>query len=41
MKHDLPRRLLHLVVILLGVSFLTYLLLYLAPGDPAQKKLTA
>lgn len=25
----------------MGVSFLTYLLLYLAPGDPAQKKLTA
>ena len=41
MKHDLFKRLLHLVVILLGVSFLTYLLLYLAPGDPAQKKLTA
>ena len=41
MKHYIVKRLLHLVVIVLGVSFLTFLLLYLAPGDPAQKKLTA
>ena len=41
MKHYIVKRLLHLVVIVLGVSFLTFFLLYLAPGDPAQKKLTA
>lgn len=41
MKRTIGRRLLHLAVILLGVSFLTFLLLYIAPGDPARKKLTA
>lgn len=35
------KRLIHLVWILLAVSFLTFLLLYLAPGDAAAKKLTA
>ena len=34
-------RLVHLVWILLAVSFLTFLLLYLAPGDAASKKLGA
>lgn len=34
-------RLLQLVVILIGLSFLTYLLMYISPGDPAQKKLNA
>ena len=35
------KRLLHLVWILLALSFLTFLLLYLAPGDAAEKKLNA
>ncbi len=35
------KRLLHLVWIMLAVSFLTYLLMYLAPGDAAMKKLYA
>jgi peptide/nickel transport system permease protein len=35
------KRLLHLVFILIAVSFLTYLLMYISPGDAAQKKLTA
>ena len=35
------KRLLSLIPILLGITFLTFLLLYIAPGDPAQKKLTA
>ena len=41
MKKTIGRRLVHLVVILLGVSFLAFLLMYISPGDPAQKKLTA
>ena len=35
------RRLLHLVGILIALSFLTFLLMYLAPGDAAVKKLNA
>ena len=35
------KRLIHLIWILIAVSFLTYLLLYLAPGDAAAKKLNA
>ena len=30
------RRLLHILVVLLGVTFLTFLLLYLSPGDPVR-----
>ena len=35
------KRLVHLVWILIAVCFLTFLLLYLAPGDAATKKLNA
>jgi ABC-type dipeptide/oligopeptide/nickel transport systems, permease components len=35
------KRLLSLVPILLGITFLTFLLLYIAPGDPAQKRLSS
>lgn len=35
------KRLLQLIPILLGLTFLVFLLLYIAPGDPAQRKLTA
>ena len=35
------KRLLHLVGILIALSFLTFLLMYLAPGDAATKKLNA
>ena len=35
------RRLLHLAGILIALSFLTFLLMYLAPGDAATKKLNA
>lgn len=41
MKKYIGRRLLHLVGILAAVSFLTFLLMYLAPGDAATKKLNA
>ena len=35
------KRMAHLIWILLAVSFLTFLLMYLAPGDAAEKKLNA
>lgn len=35
------RRLLQLLLVLLGISFLTFMLTYLAPGDPAELMLTA
>ena len=35
------KRLSSLVPILLGITFLTFLLLYIAPGDPAQKRLSS
>ena len=37
----IAKRLLHLAGILISVSFLTFLLMYLAPGDAAVKKLNA
>ena len=41
MARYIGRRLLHLVGILIAVSFLTFLLMYLSPGDAAMKKLNA
>ena len=41
MGRYIRRRLLHLIWIMLAVSFLTYLLMYLSPGDAAMKKLYA
>lgn len=40
-KKQILKRLLHLAVIIIGLSFLTYLLMYISPGDPALKKLNA
>ena len=37
----IAKRMLHLVGILIALSFLTFLLMYLAPGDAATKKLNA
>ena len=37
----IAKRLLHLAGILIAISFLTFLLMYLAPGDAAVKKLNA
>ena len=34
-------RIIQIVIVLLGISFLTFLLTYLAPGDPAQIMLTS
>lgn len=36
MKHCLLRRLLGLVPLLLGISFLSFVLIQLSPGDPAE-----
>ena len=41
MANYIGKRLLHLVGILIALSFLTFLLMYLAPGDAATKKLNA
>lgn len=41
MMKFIGKRLLSLIPILIGISFLTFLLLYIAPGDPAQKRLTS
>ena len=36
MKHCLLRRLLGIVPLLLGISFLSFVLIQLSPGDPAE-----
>lgn len=41
MRKYIGRRMIHLVWIMLAVSFLTFLLMYLSPGDAAMKKLYA
>jgi len=41
MKRYVIKRLLHLIPILLGVSVLTFGLLYIGPGDPAMQCLTS
>lgn len=35
-KKQLGKRLLQIVIVLIGISFLTFLLTYLAPGDPVR-----
>ena len=41
MARYIGRRMIHLVGIMIAVSFLTFLLMYLTPGDAATKKLNA
>ena len=41
MRKQVARRLLELIIILIVLSFLTFLLMYLAPGDPAEKRLSS
>ena len=41
MAKYIGRRLVHLVGIMIAISFLTFLLMYLSPGDAAAKKLNA
>ncbi|MBR0409412.1 MAG: ABC transporter permease [Eubacterium sp.] len=40
-KKQLISRLLQIVVVLIGISFLTFLLTYVSPGDPVRHMLTA
>lgn len=39
-KRELSSRILQIIIVLFGISFLTFGLTYLAPGDPAQIMLT-
>ncbi|QNM08355.1 ABC transporter permease [Wansuia hejianensis] len=41
MRKYVIKRILQLILILFGVTFLVFGLMYISPGDPAQKKLTA
>ncbi|HHV08783.1 MAG TPA: ABC transporter permease [Clostridiales bacterium] len=41
MKKYVVKRLVQLIPMILGITFLTFLLLYISPGDPAQKRLSA
>lgn len=36
MKRNIGRRLVHIFLVLLGVSFLSFLLMYVSPGDPVR-----
>ena len=40
-KKKIISRIIQIVIVLFGISFLTFLLTYLAPGDPAQIMLTS
>ena len=39
-KNQIVSRLLQMVIVLIGISFLTFLLTYLSPGDPARNIFT-
>lgn len=41
MKKYIIRRLIHLIPVLFGITFLTFALTYLSPGDPAELMLSA
>ena len=41
MKKQIAKRFLELIVLLIVLSMLTFLLMYLAPGDPAEKRLSS
>jgi ABC-type dipeptide/oligopeptide/nickel transport system permease component len=41
LKKYILKRLLQLIPIIIGLTFIVFSLLYISPGDPAQKKLTA
>lgn len=40
-KNQILARLLQMVIVLIGISFLTFLLTYLSPGDPARNLFTS
>ena len=41
LRKQIPKRIVELILILIALSFLTFLLMYLAPGDPAEKRLSS
>ncbi len=41
MKSYIVKRLLQMIPILLGITILTFLLMYISPGDPAEKRLAS
>lgn len=41
LKKYIKKRLIDLIPILIGISFLSFLLMYLSPNDPAQLMLSA
>lgn len=41
LKKQIAKRIVELILILIALSFLTFLLMYLAPGDPAEKRLSS
>ena len=41
LKKQIPKRIVELILMLIVLSFLTFLLMYLAPGDPAEKRLSS
>ena len=41
MYRKICRRLLYFIPVLIGISFISFCLIYLAPGDPAEVRLTA
>ena len=40
-KKQLASRLLQMLIVLIGISFLTFLLTYLSPGDPVRNMYTS
>ena len=40
-KKKIISRIIQIIVVLIGISFFTFLLTYLAPGNPAQVMLTS
>jgi peptide/nickel transport system permease protein len=41
MKKQIAKRVLELLLLLLILSLLTFALMYIAPGDPAEKRLSS
>ncbi|MFR7394965.1 MAG: hypothetical protein ACLUTA_06690 [Blautia wexlerae] len=40
-KKQINRRLLQIVIVLIGISFITFVLTFMSPGDPVRNMYTA
>ena len=40
-KKQILRRIMQIVIVLIGISFVTFLLTYLSPGDPVRNMFSA